>query len=313
MHTESLDQWTHDHSFGQHRRRKGESRTLAVTAITGTMMAVEVAAGVAFGSMALLADGLHMASHAAALGISALGYYFARRHARDARFNFGTGKMNSLAAFASAVILAVVAVMMAWESVSHLLSPVAIDFGKAIPIAGAGLLVNVVSVLILGAGHEHEHHEGEEHHDDHHHEHDHNLLAAYLHVLADAITSVLAIVALLLGKFYGLRWLDPVMGLVGAGLVTHWASGLIKASGSVLLDVQAPAELRAKIRAVIENDADSRIADLHVWSVGPSVYAASIAVVSSAPKQADHYRALLPRELGLAHTTVEVHACSSRH
>lgn len=309
MHTQSIENWRHEHTFGQHRRRKGESRTLAVTALTGTMMALEVAAGLAFGSMALLADGLHMASHAAALGISALGYYFARRHARDERFNFGTGKMNSLAAFASAVILAVVAVMMAWESVSHLLSPIPIDFGKALPIAGAGLLVNLVSVVILGTGHEeHPHEDGDEPH--HEHAHDHNLLAAYLHVVADAITSVLAIAALLLGKLYGFTWLDPVMGLVGAALVTHWAAGLIKTSGSVLLDIQAPAELRSEIRSLIERDADSRIADLHVWSVGPSVYAASIAVVSSEPKTADHYRALLPPTLGLAHTTVEVHACA---
>ena len=301
MHTQSLENWKHDHSFGQHRRKKGEARTVAVAAITGTMMAVEIAAGLAFGSMALLADGLHMASHAAALGISASGYYFARRHAHDERFSFGTGKMNSLAAFASAVILAMVAAIMAWASLGRLFSPAPIDFNKALPIAGAGLAVNVVSALILGLGHEHEHEHG--------HEHDHNLLAAYLHVLADAVTSVLAISALLLGKLYGFYRLDPIMGLVGAGLVAHWAVGLIRMSGAVLLDVQAPEAVRSRIRSLIESDSDSRVADLHVWSVGPALYAASIAVVASDPKPVDYYRGLLPARLGLAHTTIEVHRC----
>lgn len=283
---------------------------MAVTGITAAMMVIEIVAGLAFGSMALLADGLHMASHATALGIAALGYYFTRRHAHDTRFNFGTGKLNSLAAFASAVILAVVAAIMAWQSVSRIMSPGTIDYDKALPIAAVGLAVNVVSLLILGVKHEHSDDE-EEHHEAH--EHDHNLLAAYLHVLADALTSVLAIVALFAGKRYGAAWLDPVMGLVGAALVTHWAVGLIKTSGAVLLDMQAPQALRARIREAIERDSDSRLTDLHVWSVGPAVYAASIAVVSSDPKTAEHYRSLLPGNLGLAHTTVEVHRCPDSH
>ncbi len=306
MHTESIDRWAHSHSFGQDRRRKGEFRTQAVTGITAAMMVIEIGAGLAFGSMALLADGLHMASHAAALGIAALSYYFTRRHAHDARFNFGTGKLNSLAAFASAIILALVAAIMAWQSVSRIMTPGAIDYDKALPIAAVGLAVNVISLLILGIKHEHSDVE-EAHHDDH--KHDHNLLAAYLHVLADAFTSVLAIVALFAGKRYGAAWLDPVMGLVGAALVTHWAVGLIKTSGTVLLDMQAPEALRTKIRESIERGSDSRLTDLHVWSVGPAVYAASIAVVSSEPKTAEHYRSLLPDKLGLAHTTVEVHRC----
>lgn len=310
MHTESVDQWAHSHSFGQERRRKGETRTVAVTGITAAMMVIEIAAGLAFGSMALLADGLHMASHATALGIAALGYYFTRRHAHDARFNFGTGKLNSLAAFASAVILAVVAAIMAWQSVSRIVSPGTIDYDKALPIAAVGLVVNFVSLLILGVKHEHSDDEDERHEA---HEHDHNLLAAYLHVLADALTSVLAIVALFAGKRYGAAWLDPVMGLVGAALVTHWAAGLIKTSGAVLLDMQAPQTLRSRIREVIESDSDSRLTDLHVWSVGPAVYAASIAVVSSDPKTPEQYRSLLPADLGLAHTTVEVHRCPDSH
>jgi len=302
MHTESIDHWKHDHSFGQHRRKKGESRTLAVTAVTAAMMVIEIAAGLAFGSMALLADGLHMASHAAALGIAALAYYFARRHAGDERFSFGTGKMSSLAGFASAVILGIVALTMAWDSAAHLIAPVRIDYDKALPIAAAGLAVNAISLAILGFKDDHDSHD--------HHEHDHNLLSAYLHVAADAVTSVLAIVALAAGKRYGFAWLDPVMGLVGAALVTHWAVGLIRASGAVLLDLQAPQALRFRIRAAIERDSDCRLADLHVWSVGPSVYAASIAVVTSDPKPADHYRGLLSHEAGLAHTTVEVHRCA---
>ncbi|MBI3551621.1 MAG: CDF family Co(II)/Ni(II) efflux transporter DmeF [Elusimicrobia bacterium] len=310
MHTDSTERWAHSHSFGQERRRKGETRTLAVTGITAGMMVIEIAAGLAFGSMALLADGLHMASHATALGIATLGYYFTRRHAHDPRFNFGTGKLNSLAAFASAVILAVVAAMMAWQSFARIMTPGSIDYDKALPVAAIGLAVNIISLFILGVEHEHSDEEAEHHKA---HEHDHNLLAAYLHVLADAATSVLAIVALFAGKKYGAAWLDPVMGLVGAGLVTHWAAGLIKTSGAVLLDMQAPQTLRTRIREVIERESDSRLTDLHVWSVGPAVYAASISVVSSDPKTADHYRNLLPGNLGLAHTTVEVHRCPDSH
>lgn len=308
MHTKTLEPWLHEHSFGQERRREGEARTRAVSALTAAMMAVEIVAGLAFGSMALLADGLHMASHAAALGISALAYYFTRRHARDRRFSFGTGKLNSLAAFGSAVILGVVALLMAWDSVGHLMSPARIDFARALPIAVAGLLVNVLSLAILGVGHGH----GHDHEHDDHQGHDHNLLSAYLHVLADAFTSVLAIVALLAGKRWGVVWLDPVMGLLGAALVTHWAVGLIRASGAVLLDLQAPEKVTSRIRLALEGDADCRVADLHVWSVGPAIYAASLSVVSSRPLSPDHYRRLIPADLGVAHATVEVHACAGR-
>ncbi len=307
MHTESLDQWTHKHSFGQDQRRKGETRTLIVTGVTAGMMIVEVSAGLAFGSMALLADGLHMASHAGALGIAALGYYFTRRHAHDQRFNFGTGKLNSLAAFASAVILVVVAAMMSWESVARVLHPGPIDYAKALPVAVAGLGVNLVSLLILGVKHDHDDEDDEEH--DHHAHHDHNLLAAYLHVLADAATSVLAIGALIAGKRYGAAWLDPVIGLLGAALVAKWAAGLIKVSGGVLLDMQAPEPIRKRLKEALENGSDRRLTDLHVWSVGPAVYAASIAIVDSSPATVEHYRDLLPKDLGLVHTTIEVARC----
>ena len=307
MHTESLDKWKHSHSFGQERRRKGETRTLIVTAVTAAMMVVEVSAGLAFGSMALLADGLHMASHAGALGIATLGYYLTRRHAHNARFNFGTGKLNSLAAFSSAVILLLVAAMMAWESVARVLHPGPIDYAKALPIAAIGLAVNIVSLLVLGVHHDEDHadHEDADHHDGH----DHNLLGAYLHVLADAATSVLAIIALIAGQRYGAAWLDPAVGLLGAALVTHWAIGLIRAAGSVLLDVQAPSAVRARIKMALESGSDCRLTDLHVWSVGPAVYAAEIALVDSAPAAAEHYRSLLPKDLGLVHTTIEVALC----
>lgn len=308
MHTESLDKWTHPHSFGQEKRRKGETRTLIVTGVTACMMVVEVSAGLAFGSMALLADGLHMASHAGALGIAALGYYFTRRHAHDSRFNFGTGKLNSLAAFASAVILVVVAAMMSWESVARIVHPGPIDYAKALPIAVAGLGVNLISLLILGVKHDHDH--ADETELEHHGHHDHNLLAAYLHVLADAATSVLAIGALIAGKRYGAAWLDPVIGLLGAALVAKWAAGLIRVSGGVLMDEQAPEPLRARLKEAIEKGSDRRVTDLHVWSVGPAVYAASIALVDSEPAGVEYYRDLLPRGLGVVHTTIEVVRCS---
>jgi cation diffusion facilitator family transporter len=275
------------------------------------MMVVEVSAGLAFGSMALLADGLHMASHAGALGIATLGYYFTRRHAHDARFNFGTGKLNSLAAFSSAVILLIVAAMMSWESVARVLHPGQIDYAKALPIAAIGLAVNIISLLVLGIHHDDDHEDhAEEDHDGHH---DHNLLAAYLHVLADAATSVLAIIALIAGQRYGAAWLDPVVGLLGAALVTHWAVGLIRTAGSVLLDIQAPTSVRTRIREALENGSDCRLTDLHVWSIGPAVYAAEIALVDSAPEAAEHYRNLLPRDLGLVHTTIEVALCPDHH
>jgi cation diffusion facilitator family transporter len=316
LHTESIEHWLHDHTFGQDERKFGERRTLIVIGITAIMMVAEIAAGSVFGSMALLADGLHMGSHASALAIAALAYYYTRRHAKDTRFNFGTGKVNSLAAFASAVMLAVFALVMAWESVQRFISPVAIGFNQAIFVAVLGLIVNGVCLLILG-GHggspdEHGHH----HHDEHAHGHrdsrrDHNLWAAYLHVLADALTSLLAIFALLGGKYLGQVWLDPFMGIVGAVLVVRWSWALLRASCRVLLDMQAPEELGEAIRKAIESEGDNRICDLHLWAVGPGIYAAEIAVVSSQPLEPDSYYGLLPKNLGLVHVTVETRQCAS--
>jgi cation diffusion facilitator family transporter len=239
MNENLIGEWTHDHTFGQHRQMPGERRTLIVVAITATMMVVEITCGVLYGSMALLADGLHMASHAIALVIAYGAYVFARRYARDERFSFGTGKVNSLAGFTGAILLAGFALMMAWESVDRLFNPVMIRFNQAIVVAIVGLVVNAVSAVILG-GHGHSHDQGHEHghaheddhdHGHHHHHDDHNLRSAYLHVIADALTSLFAIIALLGGKYLGLAWLDPVMGIVGATLVAHWSVGRPGAAG----------------------------------------------------------------------------------
>ena len=260
MHDRDLSFWQHDHSFGQDRKKPGEARTVVVIAITAAMMVVEIMAGIAFGSMALLADGLHMASHAVALGISAFAYIYARRHAHDERYSFGTGKVNALGGFTGAVLLAVFAAMMACESVVRFIHPVNIAFNQAIFVAFLGLVVNGLSVFILGHSHESgHHHDGPEHEDedacaieraDHHH-HDHNLRAAYFHVLADALTSLLAIFALLVGKYYGLIWMDPLMGIVGAALVAKWSLGLLRTTSSVLLDRQASEDIGNTIRETI--------------------------------------------------------------
>jgi len=316
MHTESMERWVHDHTFGQDRKKSAEHRTLIVIAITLVTMAVEIAAGIAFGSMALLADGLHMGSHASALAISSFAYYYTRRHAKDARFNFGTGKVSSLAGFAGAVVLVLFALVMAWESIARFLSPVAIGFDQAIFVAALGLIVNGICLLILGGhGHSHGQSRREEDggdHDGHAHEHpDHNFRSAYLHVLADALTSLLAIFALLAGKYLAQGWLDPFMGAVGAALVVRWSWGLLHSSARVLLDMQAPEELRGKIMEAIESEGDHRISDMHVWSVGPGLYAAEIAVVSSRPLETAGYYDLLPKNLGIVHMTVETNRCAS--
>ncbi len=311
MHTESIDRWVHDHTFGQDRKKSAERRTLVVSIVTVLTMVVEILAGVAFGSMALLADGLHMGSHASALAISVFAYRFTRAHAKDARFNFGTGKVNSLAAFASASMLALIALAMAWESTARFLSPVPIGFNQAILVAVLGLIVNGACLAILGGhGPTHEKGVGERDEDAHHVHVDHSLRSAYLHVLADALTSVLAIFALLAGKYLGQQWLDPFMGLVGAALVVHWSRGLLRSSARVLLDLQAPDEVREAIRKSIESEGDNRVYDLHVWSVGPGIYAAEVAIVSSRPLDPDSYYSLLPKELGLVHATFETHLCA---
>jgi cation diffusion facilitator family transporter len=319
---DDLQRWRHDHSFGQDVRRPGEARTLLVIAITAAMMVAEIAAGVLFGSMALLADGLHMASHAAALSLNAFAYVYARRHARDTSYSFGTGKVNTLGGFTGAVLLAGFALLMASESIERLFAPVTIAFDQAIFVAVVGLVVNGVSMWILGHGnhgHDHDHDDG---HDDGHdhdhdhdhdhalghaHEHDHNLVSAYLHVLADALTSLLAIVALLAAKYFGLTWMDPVMGLVGAVLVARWSLGLLKSTSAVLLDKNAPPPIVDAVRGSVEGVDGNRVVDLHVWCIGLGSYAALLSIVTPRPRAPQHYKSLLPAGLGIVHVTVEVH------
>ncbi len=302
MHTQELNEWQHDHVFGQDQQRAGEKRTLLVVAVTAVMMVVEISAGLIYGSMALLADGLHMASHTVALSVSVFAYILSRRLAANRRFTFGVGKINSLAAFASAVMLLGFALTMVIESTGRLINPIAIAFDQALIVAVVGLIVNGVSAWILmSTPHEHEHA---------HDRHDHNLRAAYLHVLADALTSVLAIAALLAGKYFGAGWLDPAMGIVGAILVTRWSYGLIRDSSQVLLDRQADEHHLTELRESIEGASSDRVSDLHIWSIGHGIYAAEITVVSHDPKTPDHYKSLISPKLNVVHATVEVHRCT---
>jgi cation diffusion facilitator family transporter len=289
----------HEHHFDQHLPKSGEGRTRWVVLMTAVMMAVEITAGILFGSMALLADGLHMASHTAALGLSVFAYVYARRRAHDPSFSFGTGKFNPLAGFASAIVLALFALLMVIESVDRFVNPVAIAYNEAIVVAVLGLLVNGVSVVILRDRHDHTGIGGSHHHD-------HNLLAAYLHVLADALTSILAIAALLAAKLAGLQWMDPAMGVVGGILVARWSWGLLRGAGRVLVDRQAPDEVLETVRRAIENDT-VRIIDLHVWEIGPGYRAAILGVETDRALSPDEVKGMIPAETGIAHTTVEIH------
>lgn len=330
MHEDNLHLWQHSHAFGQDLKRPGEARTLIVIAITSLMMVVEIGAGVVFGSMALLADGLHMASHTVALSINAFAYIYARRHAHNEEFSFGTGKVNTLGGYTGAVLLAGFALVMVWESIARLVTPVGIQFDQAIFVAVLGLIVNGASVLILGHHHHpgqvedmpaqfeahahyHDHADGHDADHDHghdHHHHDHNLVSAYLHVLADALTSVLAIFALLGAKYFGLVWADPAMGIVGAVLVARWSMGLLRSTSNILLDREGPDDVRDIVKQKIEAERDNRVADLHVWAVGPNIYSVIVSVVTHHPKPPDHYKELVPPGLGIMHMVVEVHACS---
>ncbi len=314
MHTRDLSAWTHDHVFdvGNPAAERG---TRLVMIITALMMVVEIAAGWWFNSMALLADGWHMSSHALAIGISALAYAAARRYAGDHRFAFGTWKIEVLAGFASAVFLLGVAVMMVAASVERMFSPQSIHFAEAIIVAVAGLAVNVVCALILGNAHDHGHA-----HDDHghgHHHHDLNLRSAYVHVIADAATSVLAILALAGGMLYGWNWLDPVMGIVGAMLVGRWALGLIRDSSRVLLDREMDHPVVAEIRDAICADSawepPPRISDLHVWRVGRNKFAVILSLAAEDDTVTpETVKRLLRRHEELAHISVEINRCGGR-
>jgi cation diffusion facilitator family transporter len=313
MHFHSLDRWTHDHVFLGAKHARNDRRTWFVVALTAVMMVGEIVAGIVFGSMALLADGWHMATHAAALGIAALAYLFARRQASNSHFTFGTGKFGDLAAFASAVILAIVAIQIAFESVARLVNPVSIAYREAIAIAVLGLVVNLVSAFLLREEHDHDHHHGHSHAHGHdhghaHHHHDNNLRAAYVHVVADAATSVLAIAALLTATYLQWTWADPVVGIVGAAVIASWAVGLLRSSGSVLLDVNDAGKMEGLIRQRLETRGD-RVTDLHLWQIGPGHRAAVISLVSDDPLPPSEYKRRLSGMHGLSHVTVEVEVC----
>ncbi|MEK1833921.1 MAG: CDF family Co(II)/Ni(II) efflux transporter DmeF [Pseudomonas sp.] len=292
--------FTHDHLFLGAAHDENARRTLWVVALTFVMMIGEIAAGYITGSMALLADGFHMATHAGALGIAAAAYGFARRHANNSRFSFGTGKVGDLAGFASAIVLGLVSIGIAGESIVRLFQPTTVAFTEATVIAVVGLGVNIVSAFLLSGNHGHH---GHDHHD-HSHHHDNNLRSAYLHVLADALTSVLAIVALLAGRYLGWVWLDPVMGIVGAIVIAKWAYGLMGDSAAVLLDT-TDEHVAAEIRELLESTDDVRISDLHVWQVGPQARAAIVSVVAAAGVSADAIRERLAPVHELSHLTVE--------
>ncbi|WP_241073061.1 CDF family Co(II)/Ni(II) efflux transporter DmeF [Achromobacter insuavis] len=340
---------THDHVFLGQDHRRNERRVWWVIALTAGMMVVEIIAGNLYGSMALVADGWHMSTHAGAMLITALAYGYARRQARNPRFTFGTGKLGELAGFASAIVLALIAMLIGWDSLARLVDPVPIRFDEAIAIAAAGLLVNLVSAWLLRDDHGHAHghgghapeqvrrdHHGHDHGHDHDHDHEHrhaheddpdhahghgaahgrprrthdnNLRSAYVHVLADALTSVLAIAALLAGRSYGWLWADPAMGVVGALVIARWSWGLIRDAGTVLLDATPQSgRMRRDIEQALDAG-DGEIADLHVWQVGPGHYAAIVSLVTRHPRDSAFYKAKLAHIAGLSHLTVETQAC----
>jgi cation diffusion facilitator family transporter len=301
MHVHTLAQWQHGHDFVV-LHQQGESRTKVVLALTAVTMVIEIIAGNIFGSMALLADGWHMATHVAAFSIALFAYRYAHRHAHDPHFSFGTGKVSVLGGFASAVALAVIALIMAVESINRLYRPEEIHFNEALIVAVFGLVINLICAFILGDHHHDPHQE-------HPHHHDHNLRAAYIHVLADALTSVLAIAALLLGKYLALHWTDPLMGLVGAVVISHWSYGLLKETSSILLDHGIDDGRKQAIKNTLEQDADNLVADVHIWKLGPQDYAAMISLVTHYPKPPSYYKNILNTYQELSHITVEVNPC----
>jgi cation diffusion facilitator family transporter len=302
MNNERLN-YPHDHDYLSSHQQRNERRTWIVIALTLATMVVEIVSGMVFGSMALLADGWHMASHASALGITALAYYLSRKHRRNTNFSFGTGKIGDLAGFSSALLLAVVALAMAYAAIRRLLVPVAIHFDEAILVAVVGLVVNVASALLLKEQHEHGH-EMDGH--GHHHHQDHNLRAAYLHVLADALTSILAIAALLFGKLWGWSFLDPVMGIVGAAVISRWSYGLMRETGKVLLDYSGPNSVEEEIRRVVASVQEATLLDLHVWRVGPGSYSAIVALTARNSDNPTHLRKQLGKIHHLNHVTIEI-------
>jgi cation diffusion facilitator family transporter len=310
----------HNHVFLGEGHERNERRTWTVIALCGFMMVAEIVGGYLFGSIALIADGLHMSTHASALLLAALAYRYARRHVDDDRFSFGTGKLGDLAGFTSAIVLAMIALLIGYEAVTRFIWPVPISFNEAIPIAALALVVNVASVLLLSGGHEHFHGHDREHGDDHDHDHadehdhhhphqaahrDNNLRAAVVHVLADAAVSILVIVGLTLGRFFGWVWMDPVAGLLGAIVIATWAYTLIRDTGAILLDMTPDRGMAERMRALIETDGD-RLTDLHLWRLGPGHLGALVSVATRQERGPDYYQALLGRFRALSHVTIEV-------
>jgi cation diffusion facilitator family transporter len=316
MHGHDLTPWSHDHRVPAFDRN--EARTKLVVAITASMMVVELTAGWLTGSMALLADGWHMATHAGALGLTVGGYWFARRYANAPTLTFGPGKVFSLAGYTSAVTLAIVALLMFWESAWRLLDPGDIRFDQALGVAVIGLVVNIGCALLLGHDHDHEahdhdhdqDHEAHDHHDGAHHA-DLNIRAAYLHVLADALTSLLAIAALLGGRTFGWSFLDPLMGIVGGLVILKWSWGLLRTAGQVLLDSAPGVAPLERARRALEAMDDVRVADLHLWALAPGRLACVASVVTHEPRPVEEYHAVLRAATGAHHVTVEVRHCDS--
>jgi cation diffusion facilitator family transporter len=306
MHAESMEGWTHDHVFLGADHARNERRTRIVIALCCTMMVAEIVGGILFRSMALVADGLHMSTHAAALLIAALAYAFARRRVNDGRFTFGTGKFGDLAGFTSAIVLAMIALLIAWESVARLVHPVSIAFNEAIPIAALGLGVNLLSAWLLRDEHDHSHHD---HGHDHLHSRDLNLRAAYVHVLADAAVSILAVIGLVVARELQWLWMDAAMGIIGAAVISNWALALVRAAGAVLLDIRPNDELVSSVRECLELGSD-RIADLHLWRVGPGHNAVVATIVSHEPQAPSFYKERLVNLPGLSHVTIEVERCA---
>jgi cation diffusion facilitator family transporter len=324
MHTHSLDDFRHSHVFLGDAHERNERKTWAVIGICAAMMVAEIAGGLWFGSVALIADGLHMSTHAGALLIAALAYTYSRRYAEDARLTFGTGKLGDLAAFTSAIALAMIALLIGCESVERLIYPVSIAFNQAIPIAVVGLGVNLLSAFLLRDDHDHHHGHANAHTHDHQHaDHDHadgsshvhsdhNLRAAFVHVMADAAVSVLVIVGLVAGRQFGWVWMDPLMGLVATAVILSWSWTLVRSAGAVLLDVCPEPALARKIASRLEQGSD-RVSDLHLWRLGPGHLAAVISVVTDQPRDPNHYKKRLGGLTNLSHVTVEVLPCPGVH
>ena len=310
MHTHSIDDFRHSHVFLGSSHERNERKTWAVIAICAAMMVAEIVGGLWFGSVALVADGLHMSTHAGALLIAALAYTYSRRYANDDRLTFGTGKFGDLAAFTSAIALAMIALLIGYESVERFINPVSIAFNQAIPIAVVGLCVNLLSALFLrddadhhGHAHDHAHSHG------HAHVHrDHNLRAAFVHVLADAAVSVLVIVGLVAGWLFGLIWLDPLIGLVATAVILSWSWTLIRSAGAILLDASPDPALARKMTTRLEQGSD-RVSDLHLWRLGPGHLGAVISIVSHDPRTPEQYKRRLSGLADLSHVTIEVIRC----